>query len=229
VRTVVYIDGFNLYYRRPKPSPQFKWLNLKALCDSILAAPMVVERVNYYTTRVSGKLTPGGPARQKAYLDALATIPEISIHYGNFLFSQKWTALVEPPQAKPTSYAWPAALPDPVLIEKAEEKGSDVNLACHLVRDALTNAFDVAVVLTNDTDLIEPIRIVRAEAATKVVGLLTPKGPPAKRQRGKWMGAHSKLTSAVDWTLHIHDAALRAAQFPSPIPGTSIHRPASWV
>jgi len=45
VRTVVYIDGFNLYYRRLKPSPQFKWLNLKALCDSILAPPMVVQRV----------------------------------------------------------------------------------------------------------------------------------------------------------------------------------------
>jgi len=228
VRTVVYIDGLNLYYRRLKSSPKFRWLNPKALCDSILAAPMVVERVNYYTARVSSKLTPGGPAKQKAYLDALATIPEISIHYGNFLFSQKWAALVRPPQAKPASFAWPPALPELVLIEKAEEKGSDVNLACHLVRDALTNAFDVAVVVTNDTDLIEPIRIVRTEAG-KVVGLLTPNGRPVKKQRGKWTGAHSRLTRAVDWTLHIHDAALLASQFPSPIPGTSIHRPASWV
>jgi uncharacterized LabA/DUF88 family protein len=175
---------------------------------------------------VSGKLSPGGPARQQAYLDALATVPEISVHYGNFLFSQKWAALVTPPQAKPVGYAWPAVLPQLVLVEKAEEKGSDVNLACHLVRDALTNAFDVAVVLTNDTDLIEPIRIVRAEAS-KIVGLLTPIGP--RRQQGRWIGAHTSLTSAVDWTLHIHDAALRAAQFPSPIPGTSIHRPASWI
>jgi hypothetical protein len=47
-----------------------------------------------------------------------------------------------------------------------------VNLASHLVRDALTNVFDVAVVLTNDTDLIEPIRIVREEAG-KIVGLLS--------------------------------------------------------
>jgi hypothetical protein len=85
-------------------------------------------------------------------LDALAIIPEISVHYGNFLFSQKWAALVKPPQAKPSGYAWPVVLPALVLVEKAEEKGSEVNLACHLVRDALTNAFDVAVVLTNDTD-----------------------------------------------------------------------------
>ena len=148
---------------------------------------MVVERVNFYTARVSGKLSPGGPARQQAYLDALATVPEISVHYGNFLFSRKWAALVTPPQAKPLGYAWPAVLPALVRVEKAGEKGSDVNLACHLVRDALTNAFDVAVVLTNDTDLIEPIRIVRAEAG-KIVGLLTPIG--SRKQRGRWVGAH---------------------------------------
>jgi transcriptional regulator with XRE-family HTH domain len=45
----------------------------------------------------------------------------------------------------------------------------------------------------------------------------------------RWIGAHTSLTSAVNWTLHIHDAALRAAQFPSPIPGTTIHRPVTWV
>jgi len=52
VRTIVYIDGFNLYNRRLKPNPQFKWLNIKALCDLILSAPMKVTKVNYYTARV---------------------------------------------------------------------------------------------------------------------------------------------------------------------------------
>jgi len=227
VRTVVYIDGFNLYYRRLKPSPQFKWLNLKALCDAILRPPMAVQRVNYYTAHVSGKLSPGGPARQKAYLDALATVPEISVHFGTFLFSTKWAALTRPPQAKPNGFVWPAVLPALVLVDKAEEKGSDVNLASHLVRDALTNVFDVAVVLTNDTDLIEPIRIVREEAG-KIVGLLSPMSG-GKKRKGKWTGAHSSLTSAVDWTLYIHNAALAAAQFPDPIPGTMLHRPADWA
>ena len=36
-----------------------------------------------------------------------------------------------------------------------------LNLACYLVRDAFLNAFDVSVIVTNDTDLIEPIKIVR--------------------------------------------------------------------
>jgi hypothetical protein len=156
----------------------------------------------------------------------LATVPEISIHFGTFLFSTKWATLTMPPKAKPDNFVWPAVLPALVLVDKAGEKGSDVNLASHLVRDALTDVFDVAVVLTNDTDLIEPIRIVRQ--AGKVVGLLSPMSH-VKKRRGKWTGAHSSLTSAVDWTLYIHNAALAAAQFPSPLPGTTIRRPADWA
>jgi hypothetical protein len=38
-----------------------------------------------------------------------------------------------------------------------------VNLGVHLVRDAFRRAFDVAAVLTNDTDLVEPMRIVTRE------------------------------------------------------------------
>src|SRR5215831_3668847 len=70
------------------------------------------------------------------------------------------------PQAKPVGYVWPQRLPHLVKVEKAEEKGSDVNLATHLVRDAFLNEFDVAVVITNDTDLIEPIKVVRTTATS---------------------------------------------------------------
>ncbi len=51
---------------------------------------------------------------------------------------------------------------------KSEEKGSDVNLGAHLVRDAFTDAFDVAVILTNDSDLVEPVRIAVQEAGKRV-------------------------------------------------------------
>ena len=51
----------------------------------------------------------------------------------------------------------------PVLVFKVEEKGSDVNLASHLLFDAFRGAFDAAAVLSNDSDLVEPIRIVTKE------------------------------------------------------------------
>ena len=48
-----------------------------------------------------------------------------------------------------------------VRVVKTEEKGSDVNLACHLVADAFEKKCDAAFVISNDSDLLEPIRIAR--------------------------------------------------------------------
>ena len=61
--------------------------------------------------------------------------------------------------------------PYPVVAKvwKTEEKGSDVNLASHLVYDACQGSFDVAAVLSNDTDLVEPIRIVTQELGLPVI------------------------------------------------------------
>lgn len=50
--------------------------------------------------------------------------------------------------------------PPPVCrVWKNEEKGSDVNLAIHLLNDAWNNRFDVAVVVSNDSDLAEAMRL----------------------------------------------------------------------
>jgi hypothetical protein len=131
MRTIVYVDGFNLYYLRLRRQPHFKWLNLKALADGVLDPKFTVEKVKYYTAHVSGRLNPGAPARQQIYLDALATVSQIETYFGNFLYSEKWAYLVRPPQAKPSDYTWPAVLPDLVWVARTEEKGSDVNLATH--------------------------------------------------------------------------------------------------
>lgn len=59
-----------------------------------------------------------------------------------------------------------------VLID--EEKGSDVKLATHLVADAYEGAFDVARVVSNDSDLAEPIDLIRTRL-DKRVSLLNPR------------------------------------------------------
>jgi hypothetical protein len=53
-----------------------------------------------------------------------------------------------------------------VWVDKTEEKGSEVNLASHLLRDAFSKRFEVAVLITNDSDLAEPVRIVRPRTRT---------------------------------------------------------------
>lgn len=62
---------------------------------------------------------------------------------------------------------------------KTEEKGSDVNLATHLLHDAHTRRFEVAVVVSNDSDLLEPIKIVRDQLRKKV-GILNPHKRPSR-------------------------------------------------
>jgi hypothetical protein len=91
---------------------------------------------------------------------AILTLPKVAIHYGNFLVSQKWAGLVQPPDFRPPFTLPPGSGPQVAYVWKTEEKGSDVNLGVHLVRDAFRQAFDIAAVLTNDTDLVEPVRIV---------------------------------------------------------------------
>jgi hypothetical protein len=217
MRTFVYIDGFNLYYRALKGT-RHKWLDIVALSRAVLPGVCQVVRVNYYTARVSGRTNPDSPKRQHAYLKALATLPEVAVHYGSFMVSHRWAGLVPPPRFKPP-FALPAgAAPDAANVWKIEEKGSDVNLGAHLVRDACMGVFDVAAVLTNDTDLLEPVRIVRDELKLPVT-LLTPVSRPAV-----------SLAQAASEVRHIKPY-LGPCQLPDPIevPGKpAIAKPAGW-
>ena len=217
MRTIVYVDGFNLYYRALKKRPQHRWLNLKVMAEAVLSAQNQIIKVNYYTARASGKLDPDTPRRQQIYFDALATVPEIETTLGKFLVTRPYAGLAPPPQGgKPPFQPWPSV----VRIVKTEEKGSDVNLGAHLVRDAYTNAFDVAAVITNDTDLVEPVRIV-VEEVRKPIGILS---PDAQVARG--------LADVASFQRFIRTGHLSAAQFPDVIvrPGQpELRRPATWV
>ena len=88
---------------------------------------------------------------------------------------------------------------------EVEEKGSDVNLASHLLLDAFQNNFDVAAVLSNDSDLVEPIRIV-TQVLGKPVGLLSPVSNPTPQ-----------LRSVASFLRHISVSDLGSSQFPVPL------------
>ena len=94
---------------------------------------------------------------------ALQTIPNLSITFGTFLSHE-----VDMPSAGS------AASPPPMVrVIKTEEKGSDVNLATFLLKDGYEGDYDCAVVVSNDSDLVEPIKVVRHSLA-KPVGVLYP-------------------------------------------------------
>ena len=219
MRTIIYIDGFNLYFRLLEKRPALKWLNIKALAEKLLKPDNKIIGIKYYTARVSGRIDPKAPARQQLYLEALRTLPEITIHLGTFLSSQKFAGLVKPPEFRPRitlPEPWPAV----VKVIKVEEKGSDVNLASHLLLDAFQNNFDVAAVLSNDSDLVEPIRIVTGILG-KPVGLLSPVDNP-----------NPELRRVSSFIRRISLSDLAAAQFSSPLlraDGSKLNKPTSWV
>jgi hypothetical protein len=97
LRVSVYIDGFNLYYAIKQRG--FKWLNLKALAASVLPSGLTVQKIKYYTARVSGAVDPDMPRRQQVYLSAVKSIPEVEIHYGNFLAKAQWRPILNLPIA----------------------------------------------------------------------------------------------------------------------------------
>ncbi len=155
--TIVYIDAFNLYYGAVKGTP-YKWLDLNRLCALLLPAHRI-DRIKYFTALVNARPgDPDQPQRQKTYLRALETLPNLEIHYGHFL-----THIVKMPLARPV-----LGLPEYVEVVKAEEKGSDVNLATHLLHDAHRHRFEAAVVISGDSDLLEPVRIVIQELGKPV-------------------------------------------------------------
>lgn len=225
MKTVIYIDGFNLYFRLLKKQPKYKWLNLKILSESVLGENNNVVGVNFYTARVSARVNPDSPRHQQIYLDALATVPEIETHFGNFQVNKGYAPIVDMASQPPVFLPVPQTTtlqpwPNVVRIIKTEEKGSDVNLGVHLVRDAFQEKFDVAAVITNDTDLVEPIRIVTKELG-KTVGILSPVQKPA-----------ASLINVASFVRHIRPAHLAAAQFPDPLPRNpkpDLIKPLSWA
>jgi hypothetical protein len=52
-----------------------------------------VEQVNFYTAHISGRTDQTAPRRKHAYRRAIATLPDVRIHYGNFLVNQKSAGL----------------------------------------------------------------------------------------------------------------------------------------
>lgn len=168
MQTFVYVDGFNLYYRALKGTkkdrrPGRKWLDLHKFVQSAMPADTDIQRINYYTADISTIPDPDAPKRQMAYFKALETIPCLRIHKGQFLVSKPMMYLDPSLTFSPRAIVPQAPPPRFAKVVKTEEKGTDVNLGVHLVRDAFVGAFEQAVVISNDTDLAEAIRIVTAE------------------------------------------------------------------
>lgn len=216
----IYIDGFNLYYRALRGRPSgFKWLDLSKLTGALVKG-REINRIRYFTAKVSNTdADPTQNTRQQIYLRALETIPNLSITYGTFKERDKHRPLVSPVPGQARF----------VHIRDREEKGSDVNLASYLLVDGFQGEYDFAVVISNDTDLVEPIRLVRAKLELDV-WVVNPSPPPKKGLRDL-NPMHQELQDVASERRRIFEATLRNSQFPNPLidaEGRTITKPNSW-
>jgi uncharacterized LabA/DUF88 family protein len=197
VRVGLYIDGFNLYYGGRAHCGQgtagWRWLDVRSLATDLLgrrhawtAAGAFIEKIVYCTARIDAVTNPVGQQEQDVYLKALRAGGSVDfIQYGHYVSRVKSAPLAtRDPNGLPTitTPQWPVMVQDAtgqpmnnarfmVSYAHREEKGSDVNVAMHLLLDTLQGNIDAAVVVSNDSDLRFPLQ----EARSRIpVGTVNP-------------------------------------------------------
>lgn len=212
-RVVAYIDGFNLYYGiNDSGYRRFLWLNLQALASRMLRPEQELVCTKYFTARISG----GKPTdsinyardrdarrkRQSTFLDALGTLQNFEVFHGHYLEEE-----IECRKCKAT---W----------MDAEEKMTDVNIATEMIVDAFANRYDVALLISGDSDLVPPIKAIKTCFPHKRITVAFPPG-----RTSAW------LKQAVDSEYVIYKGTLSKSQFPAEVrvpSGYVLRKPIEW-
>lgn len=199
-RVIAYIDGYNLYYGlRSKSWKRFYWLNVQKLIGQFIRPNQELILTKYFTTVV--KQPEAKRLRQTEFLDALKTLPDFQIHYGQFLSE---TITCRQCGHTYTTY---------------HEKMTDVNISVEMLSDAFQNRFDAAFLLSADSDLSGTIETVRHLLKKRVVAIF----PPGR--------SSYSIKRNADAVLHIGHVELAKSVFPDEITmpgGVVLRRPAAW-
>ncbi|MGD9581494.1 MAG: NYN domain-containing protein [Vampirovibrionia bacterium] len=147
-KVIVYIDGFNLYFGIKSKFPHAKWLNMWAFAKSLLKPEQELVEVKYFTSRVSNN--PNKEKRQGDYLSVLKSTP-LKIFYGQYKS--------KPITCKSCGHSW----------ANNEGKMTDVNIAVHMITDAMQDRYDSALLVSGDSDLVPPIKTIHDYFAPKRV------------------------------------------------------------
>lgn len=199
-RVVVYIDGFNLYFGMREASfDQCRWLNVKQLAISLLKPHQELVNIKYFTSRVSNN--PDKQKRQSTNIDALESIG-VKIYYGNYQDGSQ--------ECKRCGHIW----------RTAKEKMTDVNIATAMIVDAYKNEYDMAMLISGDSDLTPPIKAVHNLFTDKRVFIAF----PPKRH-------NSSMALVAKGTMMIGRKKLVDAQFDDEViskTGFKLRRPTAW-
>ena len=199
-RVVAYIDGYNLYFGlREQGWKRFYWLNLQRLAEQFLKPKQALIETKYFTTII--KYPDDKRRRQQEFLEALQTLPNLSVFYGHFLS--------DPITCRNCGHTYTTH----------HEKMTDVNISVELMKDAFQDRFDTAFLISADSDLVSPIRTVQQLFPKKrVISIFPP---------GRFSSALKRVSAG---TLRIGHVELARSLFPDQVikEGIILERPASW-
>jgi len=202
-RVILYVDGYNLYFGLKNAHyKRHYWLDIMALGRALVKDQQQLVAAHYFTSRIrdNGKNSEDRK-RQNTYLEALA-LQGVQCQFGHYLQKER--------TCRSCRAVWPAY----------EEKMTDVNIACQLLLDAFDDAFDVALVLSGDSDLSTPIRRVLDRFPDKrVISVF----PPRRQSKD--------LRNCASGYLYLGEDKLRSCQLPEKLTkpgGYVLQRPDSW-
>ncbi len=163
-RTIVYIDGYNLYYRLLRGTKN-KWLDLYAFANSLLNDSHNVTAVKYFTSMVvPHPYDAASIERQNIYLQAASLNPKVQVVLGYY---KKNPAVL--PARSAVCRECGEAKNGFVRVYKFEEKRSDVNMAVSVVRDAALGEADSFVLITGDSDQVATVLTARKTFGKQVL------------------------------------------------------------
>jgi len=227
MRTIVYVDGYNLFYSRLSKTP-YKWLDLVCLFEQHLLKNILLPgttapacfnlvQVKYFTAPILGKLAkdPKLPARQAHYHRALKAGSSGRLEIINGFHLPGIT------KGKPIP---PIPGVNRLKVEVMEEKQTDVNIALQMYRDAVRGQSECAVLCSNDSDLEPALRLLSKDFPELVLGLVLPRNSNGRKS--------GRLEKHVHWTRqHIREEELAACQFSDRLldhRNRTVRRPEEW-
>jgi uncharacterized LabA/DUF88 family protein len=204
-RSIVYVDGFNLYYGAIKGGPH-KWLDLERYFRMLRPGDEIVA-VKYFTALIDGPRQ----SRQETYLAALASLPSVTIILGKFKKKTLKCGVRE------------CQYPGSRLFQSVEEKQTDVNVALHLLDDGYDDRCDQFIITSGDSDLVPAIRMVRATWPAKRVFVYIP-------ARSDIRGAAVEIRSAADKARTLPLELLRHCHLPPTVQTSAgpVRKPQDW-
>ncbi|MFH1383195.1 MAG: NYN domain-containing protein [Chloroflexota bacterium] len=143
-RVMIFIDGSNMYHSL-KGEFRRTDIDLRKFCDKLIDRRRLI-RIYYYNATVGRKEEPDRYMRQQAFLNSVKMIPYCEVRLGRLVY-----------------YNWPNTPP--------YEKGIDIMLTTDLLTHSFKNNYDVAILVTGDSDYVGAVQAAKDNGKNVEVAL----------------------------------------------------------